>query len=233
VRELTRDQYRNWPIGWTADSQGVFIFSDREGSLGIYRQLLDDSSAKAVFVSPTFILERCSGRVSPDGQWITFFGWPKKSPDRRAIYRVSVNGGTPEPIFDAPRNWGGASCANRSANFCPYGEFANDGQELIITEFDPVKGKGRQLAQMATQPQDVYFWELAPDGSQIAVADSSENSNEITFIKILTNERRKITIKGYDSINSLRFSNDSQSIFSAVGRECELAATVERFLSHD
>jgi dipeptidyl aminopeptidase/acylaminoacyl peptidase len=72
---------------------------------------------------------------------------------------------------------------------------------------------GKQLAQTATQPQDLYFWDLAPDGSQIAVADSSENSNEITFIKITTNETRKITIKGYDNIHSLRFSNDSQSIF--------------------
>jgi eukaryotic-like serine/threonine-protein kinase len=214
VRELTRDQYWNWPIGWTADSQGVFILSDREGSRGIYRQPLDGSSAKAVLVSST--LDMRSGRVSPDGQWVTFFGGPKKTPDKRAIYRVSVNGGTPEPVFDAPRNWADSSCANRAANFCAYGEFANDGQELIITEFDPLKGKGKRLAQMATQPQDVYFWDLAPDGSQIAVADSSENSNDVTFIKILTNETRKITIKGYDNIDSLRFSNDSQNIFSGV-----------------
>jgi len=87
---------------------------------------------------------------------------------------------------------------------------------LIFTEFDPLKGKGKRLPQMATQPQDLYFWDLAPDGSQIAVADSSKNSNEVTFIKILTDETRKITIKGYDNIDSLRFSNDSQSIFSGV-----------------
>ena len=34
MRELTRDQYRNEIVGWTADSQGVFILSDRKGNLG-------------------------------------------------------------------------------------------------------------------------------------------------------------------------------------------------------
>jgi dipeptidyl aminopeptidase/acylaminoacyl peptidase len=201
------------PIDWTADSQGVFILSDREGSLGIYRQLLDGSPAKPVLVSSTLYMR--SGRVSPDGQWITFLGGPKKTSNKLAVYRVSVNGGTPEPIFDAPENWGESSCTNRAANFCAYGEFVNDGQELLITEFDPLKGKGKQLAQVATHPQDLYFWDLAPDGSQIAIADSS-NSNEVSFIKIPTNETRKVTITGYDNIASVRFSNDSQSIFSGV-----------------
>jgi len=174
---------------------------------------VDGSSTKTVFASSN--LDVHPGRISPDGQWIIFRAGEKKTLDKQAIYRVSVNGGTPEAIFDLPRNWAGMSCANRAAT-CAFGESVNDGRELTITEFDPVKGKGKQLARVATQPQDIYYWDLAPDGSQIAVADSSENSNDVTLIKLSSKETRKITIKGYDNIHSLRFSNDSQSIYCGV-----------------
>ena len=218
VRELTKDQYQNQPVGWTADSQAVFIVSDREGSQQIYRQALDGSSAKTVLASFNLDVHPARIRVSPDRQWLIFFAGPKETPDKRAMYRVSINGGSPEPIFDlpAPRNFWGMSCANRGANFCAYGEYVNDRHEFVIWEFDPIKGKGKQLAKIAIQPQDIHYWDLAPDGSQIAVADSSENSNEITFLKIATNETRKLVIKGYDNIHSLRFSNDSESIFCGV-----------------
>src|SRR5262249_7745335 len=98
---LTMDEYLNQPTAWTADSQNIFFASDRAGIYGIYKQALDASASQLINSSSTF--EHGWVRLSPDGSWLVFVAVPHNSPGTPLrLYRVSVNGGAPQPLFDAP-----------------------------------------------------------------------------------------------------------------------------------
>src|SRR5262249_27058634 len=46
VRRLTLDEHDDWPFGWTSDSKAVIFSSNRNGSIGIFKQSLDQDIAE-------------------------------------------------------------------------------------------------------------------------------------------------------------------------------------------
>jgi Tol biopolymer transport system component len=96
---------------------------------------------------------------------------------------------------------------------------------LIITAFDAVAGKGRELLRIRTEPDIAYGWMLSPDGSQIAFLNEHGNPNKIQFVPIDGGETRSVEVKGpFLSCTSIDWAPDSKSVF--VGTEGSDGATL-------
>jgi len=67
-KSLSSEQWENWPLGWTPDSQSVILLSNRQGKSAIYQQNLTTQEMHPL------VSDEGAGNavVSPDGQWVLF-----------------------------------------------------------------------------------------------------------------------------------------------------------------
>jgi serine/threonine protein kinase len=161
-----------YPYGWTPDSKTILFESNRTGSFALYKQSLNSDE-------PELIAGGAVGsrrvRVSADGKWVlTFLNRKPGDPSGpEQLVRIPFAGGSPELISTARPN-SEASCSNPAANVCVIVETTEDRKHLIVTPFDPVKGRGPELARFDVDPnvheQDQYcICEISPDGTRLAV----------------------------------------------------------------
>jgi eukaryotic-like serine/threonine-protein kinase len=214
---LTQDEYLNVPFTWTADSRSVIFKSSRgsgEGRIrGIYKQELDGHTPRAI-TSLTDFDSSGAVRLSPDGAWVIFSAQPRNAPPGAPprLFRVSVDGGAPQPLFEVPRLLG-FFCTNRAANFCAYTSLAGDGRSWVITAFDPAGGKGKDVLRIPIEPGGDYGGGPSPDGSQVAIVKTDWNAGLIRFIPLGGGQARTVTVKGYVNLVSLDWAPDSRSVF--------------------
>jgi len=221
---FTQDQYINMQVGWTPDSQEVFFTSDRGGTYGIYRQGLNASVPQTVNASLS--MDVGVAHLSPDASWILFNAAPHKlmRTNPSQIYRLAADGGSAQLLLEA-KEIHNLTCSGRIANKCVYGSPTEDKRELIITAFDPIAGKGKELLRIPTEPDVGYGWMLSPDGSQIAFQNEHGNPNKIQFVPIDGSKTRSVELKGsFLSCTSIDWAPDSKSLF--VGTEASDGATL-------
>ena len=160
-----------YPVGWTPDSKTILFGANRAGSFAIYKQSLDRDE-------PTLIAGGAVGvrraRVSADGKWVLTFlnRKPGDTSGPEHLMRIPFTGGSPELILTARPN-SEASCSNPATHLCVIAEATEDRKHLIVTAFDPVKGRGLELARFDTDPnpqdQNQYcICEISPDGTRLA-----------------------------------------------------------------
>jgi Tol biopolymer transport system component len=87
---------------------------------------------------------------------------------------------------------------------------------LILTSFDPVAGKGKELMRIPAEP-DYRHWAISPDGKVVAFLREHWNAHQISFIPVGGGETRTVDVKGYFLLSSLEWAPDSRSVF--VGTE--------------
>jgi eukaryotic-like serine/threonine-protein kinase len=218
LRTLTLSEAANFPTAWTADSKAVIFHSDRNGHWGIYKQTLNQDSAEAlVSVSDTLVV----GRTSPDGKWILYFTIPTEnlnSPDSGGgtslrLMRIPVAGGPAELVLTA-RLYGTAWCARSPSTLCAFAERTADRKELVFTAFDPIRGKGRELAKFATDPSADYGnWSPSPDGTRLGIIKTG--GNHIYVLPLDRAQVRDITVEGWNGLNSFDWSVDSKGFFTS------------------
>jgi eukaryotic-like serine/threonine-protein kinase len=216
LRRLTMDEHFNQPYSWTADSRFVLFESTRGGRGGIYKQPIDGTTPQVVASSPA--LDMDTPRLSPDGSWVVFRAWPRTRPPGTVaqLYRVPLSGGVPEAIFPVPGMLGLFWCTNRAANFCAYVSRIADSSELLLTAFDPLGGKSKELLRVRVDPRATYMHSLSPDGSKFALAKTDSNEVQIRFIPLHGQGTGTISLGGYTHINSLRWAADSRGVFLAA-----------------
>jgi eukaryotic-like serine/threonine-protein kinase len=209
-RRLTFTDAFDFPIDWTADGRAVIFVSNRTGHWGIFRQSLDQDSPQ-MLVPGAPGAENYTPKVSPDGDWIVYLEvhgqlW---SLSQAKIMRVPVHGGAPEQIFST-RAYNGLRCTDAAANFCAFAEQSADGHELIFSAFDPVKGRGRELARAPCNPARHYNWALSPDGKYIASAQEEQSTINLrrTDGQVLPD----ITVKDWPGPDNMDFAADSKAL---------------------
>ena len=199
-RRLTLDERNDWPTAWTPDSKAVLFHSDRSGNRDIYRQALDQESAEPLVATPQ---EDLLPRLSADGTWIIYQSFAKQEDIGTSVpsqlRRVPVSGG-PSQLVLTLHGWADYRCARAPATLCLLGEQTEDQKQLVFTAFDPVKGRGREVARIATNPGSAYNWDLSPDGSQIAEAIPGEN--RIRLLPVRGGQPRDIVINGWSDFNA-------------------------------
>ena len=163
-RRLTLDLGDDYPTDWTRDSKTVILTSSRNGPPAIFRQDLDKQTADQIVVMPRKSGNQLVARVTPDGNSVLFRNWdPTKKIAQ--LMRAPIGGGTPEAVTNAENVGNNYRCA--SAGVCVMAQ--RQGLEFIVSELDPVKGKGREIYR-ARQVENLW---LSPDGKWIA--DTSES----------------------------------------------------------
>ena len=134
----------------TADGKAIIFTSNRAGEEynRVYKQFLSGDTPKVIdtgsigygFDEP---------RVSPDGKWVVGISYPKSggSSETAELMRVPITGGSPELVFPVARGVSGSCARSSPSNLCAVAEVTEDHKRLTITSFDPVKGRGPELAR--------------------------------------------------------------------------------------
>jgi serine/threonine protein kinase/Tol biopolymer transport system component len=211
-RRLTNDEAYGFPSAWTPDSKAVLINSRRNGTMSIFRQVIGQESGELLVTGPQAAV---LPRLSPDGAWILYVEVPKttvgpSSPDR--LMRIPVAGGVPQFVLEAP-NWEGYSCARAPASLCEFTEASQDRKKRMITAFDPLKGKGKVLRTIDTDPTPVYSDALSPDGATLASSRTGEAEIHIHLLSLSGGSDREITVKGWPNITGLDWAPDENGLY--------------------
>jgi serine/threonine protein kinase len=210
-QRLTFDDRYDFPAAWTPDSKAVIFSSDRNGNFDIFKQVLGQRSAEAIMAGPEGELDPT---VSSDGAWILYFALP--TPFRRAsenpvsLKRAPISGG-PSRLVLNERGFSLVHCASRSSNLCIVDQ--RNGTQLIFFAFDPLQGKGKELARTDLKPGDRnYYWDLSPDGLQIAISTGSAQ-DRIRVLSLAGGASREVVVHGWDHLSSDSWSADGKGWF--------------------
>jgi WD40 repeat protein len=162
--------------------------------------------------------------ISPDGKWIILQVNTTKAdlvPFKTIlpVMRVPIAGGTPESIFTV-REGAGIMCARPPSNLCVVTEATEDLKDMTVTAFDPVKGRGSELARF-TLDEPPFSGELlcglSPDGSRLAVARSPRGPIEIHSLR--GQQTLTIPTAGLDPLAYIKWVADGKGLFVSTHKQ--------------
>jgi serine/threonine protein kinase/Tol biopolymer transport system component len=212
-RRLTNDEASDEPMAWTADSKAVLFTSDRNGTMGIFKQAISQDTAEPLVAGP-----RGSGfpRLSADGAWILYLEFPKtvgpSTPIR--LMRIPVSGGGVPQFVLETRIFLGFKCARSPASLCVIVEESQDRKRLTLTACDPLKGRGKVLQTIETDP--TVSWAGAapsPDGTTFAISRAGEAEIHIRLLSFSGGSDREITATGWPNLTGLDWSPDGKGLY--------------------
>jgi hypothetical protein len=209
-RHFTESESRESWADWTLDGKSLIFLSDRSGRPGIYKQLLDADTAE-LLVPPRNGLAACC--MSPDGGWLIYrlqaaSSQPSDSPEE--IMRIPVAGGPSQKVFPVKRlKWWG--CARAPSNLCAVAEATEDRKQAIITSFDPLNGRGSELARISIEPNGDSILALSPDGQRFAFIRGTGDPLQILSLK--GELLREIKLLEWKPAGPLTWATDQQGVF--------------------
>jgi len=207
-RRLTDDEAFYSPTAWTPDSKAVLFDSDRNGTWGIFMQRISQETSEPVVAG-------LRSRLSADGAWILFFESPRTPANPVVLdrlMRIPASGGVPQLVLET-RNFFGFSCARAPASLCVVLETSQDLKQLVITAFDPLKGRAKVLRTIELDSSYGYSTGLSPDGSTIAISRDREPETHIRLLSLSGGADREITVKGWPNIKSLDWAPDGKGLY--------------------
>jgi len=131
-------------------------------------------------------------------------------------------------------------CASRGSATCVLSEV--DQNWLVLSAFDPFQGRKGEITRMdltpgagavtvcpscpvpAPQPGPpepfdpddegvASFWDLSPDGSELALGMRDRRAPRITLMHLASRQTREITVKGRTNLTFLAWAADGKSLF--------------------
>lgn len=226
-QRMTLNDRVDWPGGWSPDSKSVFLYSDRNGNLDIYRQSPTDHNAEPV-VSGTE--EKWFPQPSPDGKWILYMQWVNRpdgtSPTSGKLMRTPIAGGPSESVADIkghpgfifggsdPTNTAGGfpsfRCPQHSSGACVLAESGDN--QIIFTAVDPAQGRKAELSKIATDP-DSTGWDLSPDGTRIALTVYDYKKADVQIVPVTGGTPQKFSALPWTQLSNVAWAADGKSLF--------------------
>jgi serine/threonine protein kinase/Tol biopolymer transport system component len=219
-KRLSLEEGRNYPSAWTPDSRAVIFESFRDGHSGVFRQALGKDVAEPVALEPDHNI--VDAQVSPDGTWVLYTieeGIDILKP--RELKRVPLLGGTSELLYSG-HIYGGVRCARLPANRCVVAEFRLDTLQIIFTDLDVLKGRGKELAHFDAAPADyeLFVWDLSPDGTRISLLRLSDG--RIRILPLGGTAAQEIHVEGWTNLKSLSWTADGRGFLAVSQTQTEL-----------
>jgi serine/threonine protein kinase/Tol biopolymer transport system component len=204
-RRLTVNESWNVPTAWTADSKSIVFSSRFNGEAGLLRQRLDEEAPQPLVPGMADISDHTP--LSPDGSWFlyTATAHPGGSDE---LMRVPVNGGVPEVVMTGRNE--GVRCARSRSALCVIAHRSVQ-PTLTFSTFDPMKGRGSDIAQINVDPDSDCFWDLSPDGSRVAVLEGL--SGKVHIISLLGEPPRDVKTKGMETTQFIDWTADGKAVF--------------------
>jgi eukaryotic-like serine/threonine-protein kinase len=218
-QHFSREDEDEAVLDWSADSSAVLIGVSRANSFGLYLRHLDsDTSIPVVRNLPGF--EIGDARLSPDGNWVIVVLWPVGGGPSaanpavpRSVVRIPITGGAPQAILDLIRG-GPPSCA-RSVNLCAAVEQTADGKQIVVTAFDVLHGRGRELTRVNLDHPIRYsenpLAALSPEGTRVAVARSTDGPIEIRSLR--GEPAVTLPAAGLEALWNIRWAPDGKALY--------------------
>ena len=223
-RQMTLEGRNNIPSTWTPDGQTLFFYSDRNGIWNIFRQGLDERSARDFVVGPGAQTEP---RISPDASWVLYWdhvekGGQTSTPMR--LRRVPISGGAPEPVVEASR--GAMLRCARERPTCVLSEFDKATSKLFFSAVDPLQGRKSELVRLEGHSSGSPAWDLSTDGSTAAIVDLDEDQDSIRVVQLSNGSSRSIALGVAKHLSGISWSADGKGWF--VASSSVHAATIIR-----
>ena len=222
-RHFTLEEDDDFIGDWTADSKAVLVGIDRRDHFGLFMQSLDSDTPEAIapMVSGGGLGEAI---FSPDRKWVIVLIWPAVGAPSSSnpsaplpLVRIPTAGGAPEPMFQVVRP-GPYSCARAPSSLCVIPELTADHRQVTVTSFDPIKGRGRELAHLDLDrainfPVNNLLCKLSPEGTRLAFARSSDGPIEIRSLR--GQPTQVIHAKGLDKLWGMEWAADGKALLVA------------------
>lgn len=200
VRRLTRDDRNDWPGGWSADSQGVYFYSERGASDNVFIKSIFEGSAKAL--TGSLVAGEGAIESSPDGKWLLYW-------EQTTLMKMPLEGGpseivhegTPSSDLRCPSNLAiGTDCviSMREAN-----------NQYVFYAFNPEYGLGKKLASVEDSPP-FSTWAMSPDGKHAALM---HNKGRVRIIDLESGSEREFSRDGWQFGEFVEWARDGKGLF--------------------
>jgi serine/threonine protein kinase/Tol biopolymer transport system component len=206
-RRLTIDEHSDNPTAWLHDGPSVLFWSDRNGLYQIFRQKIDSPTAEILVGGPELSM---LPRLTPNENFIVFWSVASGTGSSR-IMRVSVGGGTPQLVMEAP-GLSNLACTRAPSKICLFGQIGPDGKTVILNSFDPLQGIPRPEVTVDVRSGGLFNWMPSPDGSWIAFSEFNPLEGRIRLLSLKGRPERQIVVKGWTAINSVDWAADGRSL---------------------
>jgi WD40 repeat protein len=128
--------------------------------------------------------------------------------------RTPVSGGVPQLVLET-RSWLDLGCARTPASLCVVSEADQDEKHIILTAFDPLKGRGKVLRTIEFEDAtpDLVGSQISPDGTTCAISRAAEAEIHIRLLSLSGGSDREITLKGWPNLTGLDWSPDGKGLY--------------------
>jgi eukaryotic-like serine/threonine-protein kinase len=212
-RHFTLTESQDSVVDWTPDNKALILMSNRDGQEGIYRQALNEDSPELLVASPRNDLDGI--RVSPDG-WV-LYGSNRRQEDPAGtvlVNRVHTTGGDPQPVV-AVRPSSAVTCARAPSQRCLLAERSEDHKRLVVSGFDPINGRGPELAQIEVDPSvDNWGCAISPDGTKIAVIANADG--RIRILSLHGRLLQTIRLKSVNNMQGIEWAADGKGFYASA-----------------
>ena len=206
-------------MDWSPDSKTMILWLYRSGLYGLYKQPgeqpLDSDLPEGPLVSPPDGSR--NARVTPNGQWILYFGAEKTEvPGTKPepVMRVSINGGPSQKLFVAAAG-SLLFCGSLRSAGCVIAEPSEDRQHAIISSLNPLTGRGPELTRLPLPNEDRGFLVLSPDGRRIALTQTP--ASPIQIFSLQGQPIQEIRVKGWSNLLVYDWTPDGNSFYVDAG----------------
>jgi hypothetical protein len=218
-RHFTLEEGDDAITDWTADSKTVIIIHNRgDHHYEVYEQLLNVDTPEPIVTAAPGAVENAV--VSADGKWVIVQVWPVSGGPSTPvpIMRVPLTGGLPEQLFQV-REGSLISCAKAPSNLCTIAEQSDDRKQMVITAFDPAKGRGDEMTRFEIDPNiDTSRYlqgRISPDGTHLLALRGQKGPIEIRSLR--GGAAQVIHPKGVDNLLMVSWTADGKGLFVTNG----------------
>jgi Tol biopolymer transport system component/DNA-binding winged helix-turn-helix (wHTH) protein len=215
-RRLTLNEYVNAAETWTPDGRALVFRSIRNGHLRIFRQGLDSDAEEPLVMGA----ENVGGTsISPDGSWLFYLQCEKDGNcdlPTTPLMRIPIDGGTPQLVLRS-NTYLRPRCAVSPATLCVFAEQSEDGQPIVFTAFDALKGRGQELARFEAEKAADYSWGLSLDGTRIVIL--KDRDRRIHTLSLTGHAPLEIEVKGWDHLKGVFWAADGKGWFTCSLRQ--------------
>ena len=168
-RHFTLEEAASSPVGWLADGKTLVLWSARDGEPALFRQDIHDDKAQKIASVPRGTQDPV---LTGDGKWV--LAWEGRADDDASsgkrdhkLMRIPVEGGKPEWI--GTMNAGAQiSCVQASPTPCIVAEPTQDRVHMVLSLFDPIRGKGAEITRINLNADGVWNADISADGTRVA-----------------------------------------------------------------
>jgi serine/threonine protein kinase len=198
-------------VDWTPDRKSIILSLNRADHFALQKQALN-TNTKETIATAGGLLEFVM--LSPDHKWIIAQVWLAADQHLRLV-RIPIGGGTPELIFPLAE-FSSASCARSPSNLCAVAEQTPDHKQAVITSFDPIKGRGSELARFDLSPEYQtrrmqVIWGVSSDGTKLAFAPGPLGPIQISSLR--SGRKQIIHATELNNIRGLSWAHAGKGFF--------------------